>query len=234
MRRAVRRDSRATEQARAREGAVRGERLRLDAGLARAHYGLGNVLNFEGDYEGAAAHYRATLEASPDHARALVNLAGILAFQGKLEEAASLCRRALEADPKAFATNLQLGQVLSQKRSYREAIPYLQAAIEARPDSGPAHRQLSLALVAVGDLSAAWKHVERARELGDPLPPTLVEELRRARPGELRTAAAQTLSKLDDSLVGEWRWPDRDRRASLSGTTRALRQAVLWPRGSRR
>ena len=147
--------------------------------LASAHYGLGNMLNFEGDYDGAESHYRAALESQPDHPGTLLNLAGILAFRGELSEAASLCRRALERDPKGFAANFDLGRVLNQKSSYREAIPFLRAAIEARPDSGPAHWQLSIALVGVGDYAAAWEHVERAQELGEKIPSHLVDELRR-------------------------------------------------------
>jgi superkiller protein 3 len=146
---------------------------------ASAHYGLGNMLNFEGDYDGAASHYRSALEARPDDARTMLNLAGVLAFQGELPEATSLCRRALEMDPKGFAPNFHLGRVLIQQSSNREAIPFLRAAIEARPDSGPAHWQLSIALVGIGDYAAAWEHVERAQELGEKIPPQLMEELRR-------------------------------------------------------
>ncbi len=147
--------------------------------LAPAHYGLGNTLNFEGDYEAAALHYRAALAVRPDHAGTLLNLAGILAFRGELAEAASLCRQALESDPKSFAANLQLGEVLTQQKAYRDAIPFIEAALEARPDSGPAHRRLSVALVGVGDYGNALKHVERAQELGETMPPHLVDELRR-------------------------------------------------------
>ncbi len=153
--------------------------LAINPQSASAHYGLGNMLNFEGDYGEAARHYRAALETEPDDARTMLNLAGILAFQGELPEAASLCRRVLEMDPKGFGPNFQLGRVLNQQSSHREAIPFLQVAIQARPDSGPAHRQLSIALVGINDYAAAWKEVERARELGEKIPPNLVEELRR-------------------------------------------------------
>jgi len=90
----------------------------------------------------------------------------IVAFRGELEEAAVSCRRALDVDPKGFAPNFHLARVLVQQSSYREAVPFLRVAIEARPDSGPAHWQLSIALVGIGDYSAAWEHVERAQELG--------------------------------------------------------------------
>jgi tetratricopeptide (TPR) repeat protein len=153
--------------------------LAIDSGHGPAHYGLGNVLNFEGDYEGAAREYRAALAARPDHVQTLVNLAGILAFQGDLSQALSLCRQAVDLDSKSFAPNLQLAQVLMQQKAFREAIPPLRTALEARPDSGPAHRQLSIALVAIGDYPAAWKHLERALALGEEVPAPLVEELKR-------------------------------------------------------
>jgi len=153
--------------------------LAVNPELARAHYGLGNALNFEGDYDEAARHYRAALEARSDHPGTLLNLAGILAFQGELAEAASLCRRALEVDPKSFSANLQLGQVLIRQKSYGDAISFLKAAVEARPGSGPAHRQLSVALVGIGDYAVAWVHAQRAQELGEKIPPPLMDELRR-------------------------------------------------------
>jgi tetratricopeptide (TPR) repeat protein len=66
-----------------------------------------------------------------------------------------------------------------KRKAYREAIAPLRTALESKPDSGPAHRQLSVALVAIGDYPSALKHLERALELGEEIPPPLVEELRR-------------------------------------------------------
>jgi len=152
--------------------------LGIQSELAPAHYGLGNMLNFEGDYEGAVREYRAALETRPDHVSTLVNLASILAFQGDLEEAEELFRKALEVEPNAFAPSFALGRVLAQQGRYKEAIPLLTAAAAARPESGPAHLQLGIALVATGDYASAWKHVERAQELGEKIPSNMVEELR--------------------------------------------------------
>lgn len=153
--------------------------LSINSALPSAHYGLGNMLNFEGDYDGAARQYRAALETRPEHVPTLVNLSGLLAFQGQLGEAALLCQRALALDPKGFDPNFHLGRVMIQQSKFRDAIPFLGSAIAARPDSGPAHLQLSIALVGIGDYRAAWAHVERAQSLGEKVPQPLVDELRR-------------------------------------------------------
>jgi len=153
--------------------------LQIQSELAPAHYGLGNMLNFEGDYEGAVREYQAALSTRPDHVSTLVNLSAILAFQGHLEEAEDLSRRALEVEPNAFAPTFALGRVLVQRSRYQEAIPFLETAVSARSESGPAHLQLGIALVTTGDYASAWKHVERAQELGEKIPSNLVEELRR-------------------------------------------------------
>lgn len=153
--------------------------LAIQSELAPAHYGLGNMLNFEGDYDGAVREYWAALATRPDHVSTLVNLASILAFQGHLEEAEDLSRKALEVEPNAFAPGFALGRVLIQRNRHLDAIPFLTAAVAARPASGPAHLQLGIALVASGDYASAWTHVERAQELGEKIPANLVEELRR-------------------------------------------------------
>ena len=153
--------------------------LAIQNELAPAHYGLGNMLNFEGDYDGAAREYRAALSTRPDHVSTLVNLSAILAFQGALDEAEDLARKAVEVEPNAFAPSFTLGRILIQRSRHREAIPFLKAAASARPESGPAHLQLGIALVSTGGYAAALEHVERAQELGEKLPPNLVEELRR-------------------------------------------------------
>jgi tetratricopeptide (TPR) repeat protein len=153
--------------------------LATQSEMASAHYGLGNMLNFEGDYEGAARHYRAALSTRPDHVSTLVNLSSILAFRGELKEAEDLARQAIQIEPKGYASNLALGRVLAQRKEFREAVSFLNVAVEAREGSGPAHLQLAMALAATGDYASSWKHVERAQELGEKVPPNLVEELRR-------------------------------------------------------
>jgi len=153
--------------------------LAIQSELAPAHYGLGNMLNFEGDYEGAVREYRAALATRLDHVSTLVNLASILAFRGHLEEAEQLSRNALEVEPNAFAPSFALGQILVQRSRHREAVPFLETAVAVRGESGPAHLQLGIALVATGDYASGLEHVERAQELGENIPPNLVEELRR-------------------------------------------------------
>jgi tetratricopeptide (TPR) repeat protein len=92
---------------------------------------------------------------------------------------------------------VQLARVLMQEKAYRDAIPPLRAALEVRPDSGPTHRQLSIALVAIGDFPEAWKHLERALALGEEIPPPLVEELRRRSKDAQTPDGEQTVSQGD-------------------------------------
>jgi tetratricopeptide (TPR) repeat protein len=153
--------------------------LEINPKQASALYGLGNMFNFEGNYGEAARHYRRALEVRPEHIPTLLNLGGILVFEGNLGEAASVFRRAYGIDPTGFGPNRQLGQVLLRQRKFREAIPRLRAALKSRPDSGPVHLQLGMALAATGDFRAAWEHVQKARELGETVPPKLIEELER-------------------------------------------------------
>ena len=157
--------------------------LIIDTDNASAFFGLGNVLSAEGNLDEAVARYRSALETRPAHLLTLLYLARVLALQGHLEQAATHLRRALEVDAKSFDAHRQLGEVLLQQGNTQEAITHLRAALEQRPNSGPVHVQLAMAWASAGDDRAAWQHVERAQELGETVPPTLVEELRRRDPG---------------------------------------------------
>jgi tetratricopeptide (TPR) repeat protein len=156
--------------------------LALDAELAAAHYGLGNMLNYGRDYGSAARHYRRAVEIRPDHVPTLVNLGSLLAFQRRPGEAEGLFRRALDVEPQSFGARRQLGALLLQQSRFREAIRHFQAALEARPDSGGVHFQLGMALAATGDFVTAWEHATRAEELGEKVPPEMKEEIRRRLP----------------------------------------------------
>lgn len=149
---------------------------------ASALFGLGNVLSSEGKLEEAAGQYRRALEVRPAHVLTLVYLGRILAFQGNLTEATTHLRRALELDTQSFDAHLDLGHVLLRQDHVEEAIPHLRAALEVRPSSGPVHLRLAMALAGAGAHQDARKHAERAQELGEIVPPNLLEELRRGDP----------------------------------------------------
>ncbi|MGB3543895.1 tetratricopeptide repeat protein, partial [Rubrivirga sp.] len=73
---------------------------------------LGGALLTRGDLEGAAAQFRAALEADPRDTAALGNLGLILAQQGRTADARRMFERVLEADPTDSRARAALAQLL--------------------------------------------------------------------------------------------------------------------------
>src|SRR5258707_2703633 len=78
----------------------------LDPALARApqspelHLTLGSAWREKGDFQRAAFHYQAALDAGPNFAPALANLADMRCDAGDREAARTLYDKAIKADPK--------------------------------------------------------------------------------------------------------------------------------------
>jgi tetratricopeptide (TPR) repeat protein len=93
------------------------------------------ALQQAGDREGAAAAYRAFLEAHPSNIEARSNLGVVLAQLGRYEEAIEAYRRALAIDPKQPKVRLNLGIALYKAANYADAATELAAVHTAQPDN---------------------------------------------------------------------------------------------------
>ena len=151
--------------------------LDLNADQPAALYGLGNVLNLEGNHDEALRHYRKALEVRRDHVPTLVNLGSLLVYQSNPAEAEKLFRQALEVEPESFAPHRQLGLLLQNQKKFEEAVAHFQAALEVRPEFGPLHVDLAIALGASGNFRKAREHLQRAQDLGETVSPDLIEAL---------------------------------------------------------
>ena len=93
------------------------------------------ALQQAGDREGAAAAYRAFLEAHPSNVEARSNLGVVLAQLGRYEEAIEAYRAALAIDPKQPKVRLNLGIALYKAANYAGAATELAAVRTAQPDN---------------------------------------------------------------------------------------------------
>ena len=93
------------------------------------------ALQQAGDHQGAAAAYRAFLEAHPSNIEARSNLGVVLAQLGRYEEAIEAYRLALAVAPKQLKVRLNLGIALYKAANYAGAATELAAVHAAQPDN---------------------------------------------------------------------------------------------------
>ena len=147
-----------------------------DAGYADAHYTLGAVLNAQGDRKGAAGSLRRALALRPDLAGAHYSLSRVLQASGDadgakahLAEAEALRRRAhLEQEARAWTST---GSAKLEAGDVTGAVDHFRRAVGVFEPYAPAHYQLGLALMRLGQRDASRAAFARARALNPSLVP---------------------------------------------------------------
>lgn len=91
------------------------------------------ALHQQGQLDEAERHYRAVLEAEPDHFNALNNLAMLLFRAEKLEEALALTRKAAALDPRNVETLGNLAEMLARSGDSAQAISTFENALTLEP-----------------------------------------------------------------------------------------------------
>lgn len=135
--------------------------LRLDGGLAVAHFNKAVVLLGLRRFDQSAAAFEAALEIVPGDAQAHSGRAFALSSLGRHEEAAYHYGQAIEIDPRSAEPRFNLGVELEALGRDREAIASYEAAI-ALPDDGGVSARLRLArlLLDSGQGQEAKVHLE--------------------------------------------------------------------------
>ena len=85
------------------------------------HYNMANLMQEEGDLDGAAAEYEKALELDPKMARAHKGLGLVYSKQGMLDKAISQHQKALEIDPNLPEAHKNLGTCYNKKGLSRQA-----------------------------------------------------------------------------------------------------------------
>lgn len=163
--------------------------LRIDPGLAMAHFHLGVTLEAE-QQPGALQELRRAYDLAPGNAAIALELGQMLAAAGNDQDALPVLRRAVALNPGSTAAAYQLGLVLQRTNQVDEAIPLLEkaAADAANPD---ALTNLGMALCQAQRATDAVPLLERAISLA-PQNPTAHENL---------AAAYIQLSRFDDAVT---------------------------------
>ncbi|MFA4915600.1 MAG: tetratricopeptide repeat protein [Syntrophales bacterium] len=112
----------------------------------QAHQGVGNVLLYRGDIDGAIAHYMEALRFKPDHALVRNNLGMALMYRGKFEEAKNQYIEALRIKPNQAKVYNNMGVLLAKQGKRESAIAYFREALRIDPDCTSAKGNLQVAL----------------------------------------------------------------------------------------
>lgn len=104
--------------------------LRLEPGLARARYQLGNVLQEEGRWAEAEEQFRSALALEPAQAEAHNNLGVVLQMMGRIAEAQASYMRAADLRPVLDQPYLNLGRMFEQTGRRAEANDWYRKGLE--------------------------------------------------------------------------------------------------------
>jgi predicted TPR repeat methyltransferase len=118
-----------------------------------------------GDPGQASEHYRAILEASPDHPDALHYLGIALHQTGKQDDGVKLITRALDIAPDYVDARNNLGNMHKEGGRHAEAEAAYRAVLASRPDFVAAHSNLGVVLKAQGRHQEAVAAYRKAVEL---------------------------------------------------------------------
>ena len=140
--------------------ALWGTTIARNPGCWMAHNNLGIVLSQKGEIDEAIAHYRKTLEMSPDFADADYNLGNALLQKGEIDAAILHCQRAVTIQPNDPEAQVALGNALFQKGLIDESIVHYQKALAIRPYYVTAHYNLSSAFLKKGEIDKAILHCQ--------------------------------------------------------------------------
>ncbi len=174
--------------------------LALEPGYALAHYNRGATLMTLGRPEDALASYDRALALQPGHPLSLNNRGLTLQTLGRGAEALSSLDAALAVQPHFAEAHNNRGRVLKDLSRWHEALASFEAAVVSNPDFAEAHDNRGLLLSQLGRLDEAVQALETAIDLA-PSTPRFYYHLaitRSFRPGELRLAAMQDLSRREE------------------------------------
>ncbi|HWP00058.1 MAG TPA: tetratricopeptide repeat protein, partial [Methylococcus sp.] len=157
-----------------------------------------------GNWDRAAASFRAALAQDADHARALCNLGLFAQNQGELTSALALLERAVALAPACAEAQNNYGLLLRDLGRPREALQPLARAIAEKPDFAQAHANYAVVCQDLGRFEEAAEAFDRALALAP-------------ESGDLHLAKAHFLLSLGCFREG---WEAHEHRLRLPGSPR--------------
>jgi tetratricopeptide (TPR) repeat protein len=155
-------------------------------GRASVHFNLGLAYSRSGQVRLAEAAYQMALDLDPTMVKAWVNLGGLRLARWDFEGCLAATREAVQLRPDLATAHFNMGQAYLYLNDPPRLLGCMKKALELERDHPAAHYFAAVALLALGEVGAAERHLGRAVELG--LQPT--QELMKAM-GAARTNRAR-------------------------------------------
>ena len=99
-----------------------------------AHFGLGKILEYQGQLDQAIIHYSKSLQIDPHYVRAHNSLGSAFARQGNIQKAIYHYKQALRINPESSGVYANLGKVFMHQGMTEKAIYNYQEALRIKPD----------------------------------------------------------------------------------------------------
>jgi tetratricopeptide (TPR) repeat protein len=139
--------------------------LDLEPERADAHYGLATASFLQGDFLGAAHHFKETTRHDPNRAGAFINLGAIYNRLGRYEDAIATLTRGIQLDPGRGEGYYNLGLVYRHLEQYELAVEAYREAVRVNPAMADAHFNLANLLLEDDHYAEAADHYRQALRL---------------------------------------------------------------------
>ncbi len=128
---------------------------------------LGALFAYTGQNEEALRKYQRAMQFNPESPDAIANEANLLEKLHRLEEAQAIVDRALPSMPDNSLLKLAAAKLARRKGRFQEAVTLLEQALVGKlaPDlAGQLHLELGLLYDRLGDVDAAYTHMEQGNQ----------------------------------------------------------------------
>lgn len=133
---------------------------------ASAHFNLGLAYTVSGRVKQAEASYHRALELDPTLIQAWVNLGGVRLLRWDFKGCLEANQQALRIDPGSVRANFNAGQAYLYLNDPENLLAAMKRVLELERDHAEAHYYAAVGELALDNLGAAERHLERATELG--------------------------------------------------------------------
>ena len=155
------------------------EALRHDPHYLPARNDLGTLYAERGEVEQAVAEFSTAIQIDPTWVPAHYNLAMAYAARGDVQATVRELQETLRLDPQHVEAHFHLGIIYFQQGEPEAAAEQFRTVVHLEPDHAGAHSALATLYFRDQQYERAWRHGQKAAQLGAPVQP-LLEALRQA------------------------------------------------------